>query len=120
MPTLPTASDVIALTGTSMAEAVVASIIDDAALFAEGCISQYSDARQTAIIKWVAAHMVQATSGGTSLQSQKLGDASETYARSSLSGDGLQATHYGQQALSLETSGCLAGRGRARASVQVI
>ena len=120
MPTLPTASDVIALTGTDMPDAVVESIIDDAALFAEGCIASYSAERQTAIIKWIAAHMVQSTSGGGSLQSQKLGDASETYARSSLSGDGLKGTHYGQQAIGLDPSGCLARKGRAPASVQVI
>lgn len=120
MPTLPTASDVIALTGTDMPEAVVTSIIADAALFAEGCISAYDDDRQTAIIKWVAAHMVQSTSGGASLTSDKLGDASQTYARSALSGNGLMATHYGQQAIALDASGCLARKGRAPASVQVI
>lgn len=125
MPTLPTASEVIALTGTDFSEAVVDAIIADAALIAEGCISTYSDGRQTAIIKWLACHLIASTNGASgsgsgSVTSSKLGDASESYAKSALTGDGLQSTHYGQQALLLDTNGCLARKGRPPASVEVI
>lgn len=125
MPTLPTASEVIALTGTDFSEAVVDAIIEDAALIAEGCISAYSDARQTAIIKWLACHLIASTNGASgsgsgSVTSYKLGDASESYAKSALTGDGLASTHFGQQALLLDTNGCLARKGRPSASVEVI
>jgi hypothetical protein len=120
MPTLPTASDVIALTSTNLAEAVVTSLIADAALLAGDCITDYSEEKQTAIIKWLAAHMVASTdSGGGTLTSEKLGDASQTFARATM-GDGLRGTMYGQQALALDTSGCLAKRGKGRASVEII
>lgn len=125
MATLPTASEVIALTGTDFSEAVVDAIIADAALIAEGCISSYSDERQTAIIKWVACHLIASTNGASgtgsgSVTSSKLGDASESYAKSALTGEGLKATHYGQQVLLLDTNGCLARKGRPPATVQVI
>ncbi len=125
MATLPTASEVIAITGTDFSEAVVDAIIADAALIAEGCISSYSDERQTAIIKWLACHLIASTNGASgtgagSVTSSKLGDASESYAKSSLTGEGLKATHYGQQALLLDTNGCLARKGRPPATVQVI
>lgn len=120
MPTLPTASDVIALTGTALPEAVVTSLIADAALVAGECLTGYSDDRQTAIIKWLAAHMVASTdAGGATLTSEKLGDASQTFARATM-GEGLKGTIYGQQALALDINGCLAGRGKGRASVEVI
>ena len=110
MATLPTESEVIAITGTDFSEAVVDAIIADAALIAEGCISSYSDERQTAIIKWLACHLIASTNGASgtgsgSVTSSKLGDASESY---------------GQQALLLDTNGCLARKGRPPATVQVI
>lgn len=120
MPTLPSAIDVISLTETSLAEAVVTSLIDDAALVAGDCIAGYSDDRQTSIIKWLAAHMVASTdAGGGTLTSDKLGDASQTFARATMS-DGLRGTIYGQQALALDTNGCLTTRGKGRASVEII
>lgn len=121
MPTLPSAAAVIALTGTSLTEAVVESIIADAALIAETCIANYGEARQTAIIKWLAAHLVAstATGGESTLTSEKLGDASRTYARAT-TGEGLKGTMYGQQALSLDTNGCLFRKGNGRATVSVI
>lgn len=120
MPTLPTASDVIALTETGLSAAVVTTLIDDAALVAGDCITGYADDRQTAIIKWLAAHMVASTdAGGGTLTSDKLGDASQSYARATM-GDGLRGTIYGQQALALDTNGCLTTRGKGRASVEII
>jgi hypothetical protein len=116
---------VIALTATDFSEAVVTSIIADAALMAEGCISGYSDDRQTAIIKWLACHLIASTNGASgsgagTVTSEKIGDASTSYAKSALSGEGLKATHFGQQALLLDTNGCLARKGRPSATVQVI
>lgn len=125
MPTLPTTSEVISLTGTQFPEEVVDSIIADAALMVERCISPLNEARQTAIIKWVSCHLIASTNGadgsrGGAITSFKLGDASETYARAVLSGEGLKATFYGQQALALDPNGCLARLGRPPASVEAI
>lgn len=125
MPTLPTSSEVIALTATDFSEAVVGAIIADAALIAEGCIASYDDARQTAIIKWLACHLIASTNGASgggsgSITSEKLGDAATSFSKSALTGEGMKATHYGQQAMLLDTNGCLSRLGRARASVQVI
>lgn len=118
---LPSTESVINLTGTALSAAVVTTLIEDAYLVAESCISQYGESRQTAIIRWLAAHLVASTaSGGTSvLTSDKLGDAAQTFARATL-GEGLAGTMYGQQALALDTNGCLARKGKARASVAVI
>jgi hypothetical protein len=121
MPTLPTASDVIDLTGTAISAAVVSALINDAALVADGdCFAAYSEERKTAIIKWLAAHLVASTdAGGGTLTQDKLGDASQSYARATM-GEGLKGTMYGQQALALDTSGCLFRLGKGRATVCVI
>ena len=121
MPTLPTVKSVIEITGTDIGGAVVSAIIDDAASLVSDCIVTYDAARQASIIKWVAAHLISSTAAGGEkvLTSWKLGDAAETYGRASL-GDGLRGTVYGQQALLLDTNGCLTGLGKGRASVQVI
>jgi hypothetical protein len=118
---LPSVADVTTLTGTSLSEVVVTSLIQDAALVAEDCIAGYAPARQTAIIKWLAAHLVASTSSGgeSTLTSDKLGDAAQTFARAT-TGDALSGTMYGQQALALDTNGCLTRKGRARASIQVL
>lgn len=119
MPVLPTVAEVVALTNTSLEEAVVASLINDAALIAGSCLDVYDSARQTAIIKWLAAHLVASTSSSGVLTSDKLGDAAQTFSRATV-GEGLNGTMYGQQALALDTKGCLTRRGKAPASVQVI
>ncbi len=126
MLTKPTPAEVIELTATDFSEPVVQSIIDDAALIIEGCGCSYEPPeRGTSIIKWLAAHLIASTNGASgggtgSIISQKLGDASETYAKAALSGEGLKATHYGQQALLLDTCGCLASIGRPRAKFEAL
>lgn len=113
----PTAAQVIALTGTSLAEATVSAIIDDAALLVEGCVSTYSADRQAAIVKWVAAHLIASTGSEGVLTSDKLGDAQQSYARAQ-TGMALRGTTYGQQALLLDTTGCLSRLGMGRATLQ--
>lgn len=113
----PSAADVIALTGTSLDAAVVTAIIDDAALMADSCLSPLSDAVQEAALKWLSAHLVSSSGGEGQVSSEKLGDASVTYARGTL-GDGVSGTMYGQQAIALAP--CLAYLGRAKATIGVI
>lgn len=113
----PAASDVIALTGTSLPDAVVTTIIGNAGLIAAACLAGVSDERETAALLWLAAHLVASTNGSRAITSWKLGDASHTYA-SATTGDGLSGTVYGQQAIALLP--CLATLGRATASLEVI
>lgn len=114
----PNAASVIELTGTDLSESVVSLIIEDAALAAESCLSTLSADRQRAALKWLAAHMISATSdqGSQAVVSSKLGDASDSYARGSL-GQGINSSFYGQQALAIAP--CLAGFGMAKATIEV-
>lgn len=115
----PQPSDVLELTGLDFPEPVVSSVIDDAALMAERCSSAWSDAQETSILKWLSAHLLASTQDGGVLTSEKLDDASESYSRASV-GDGISGTVYGQQAIALDPTGCLARLGRAKADMQVI
>lgn len=115
----PAASVVIALTGTELSEAVVSSIIDDAALIAAACLEPKSDEVQASALKWLAAHLIASTSDQESkvVTSTKLGDASDTFGAAQLS-NGIMGTTYGQQAVALAP--CLARLGRARAKITVV
>lgn len=115
----PQPSDVLDLTGLDFPDAVVQAVIDDAALMVERCSSDWSDELETSILKWLSAHLLASTQDGGMLTSEKLGDASESYSRASV-GDGISGTVYGQQAIALDPTGCLARLGRAKADIQVI
>ena len=109
MPQLPSAADVIAITGTSLPEVVVDAIITDAALIAAQCFEGVDGDRQEAALKWLAAHLVSsAGEANGSLTSDRLGDAAQTYAKS-VTGAGLMGSAYGQQAIALLP--CLSGIG---------
>jgi hypothetical protein len=98
-------------------------LIDDAALIADGCpaVASYTAGRQIAIIKWLTAHLIASRGDGMAggsgvLLSNSLGDASKTFAEGTL-GARLQSSHYGQQALALDPSGCLGKLGATRATL---
>lgn len=102
---------------TDWTDPQVQAAIDDAALLVEGCpvIEAMSEDRQKAIVKWAAAHLIHAAGGGgQQLTSKKLGDAQEVYSSGQL-GTQFESSYYGQQALLLDTSGCLATLGKRRA-----
>lgn len=115
----PTSEELKRTIDTDLDAAALDQMIDDAELMGGDCIDQYGDSRRKAIIRWLAAHLI--ASGGIdgALQSESLGDASESYARPQL-GDALRGTTYGQQALSLDTKGCLSRVGKPKASIQVV
>lgn len=119
----PSVADVRIVITTSLSDAGVQAMIDDAALIVEQCaaVVAASSAKQKAIVKWVAAHLIAGVPGSTAGQktSKSIGDASETYASTQL-GVNLSGSTYGQRALLLETSGCLANIGKARAFVQLM
>lgn len=119
MITLPTAAEVIAITGSKLPENVIDLLIQQAALIAKKCIEKLSPELQKAIVMWLAAHLV-ATTGDTfgTLTTRKLGDAQKSWARAT-TGEGLKGTAYGQQVLLLDPCGCLSRLGKATATVEV-
>jgi hypothetical protein len=118
--TSPTAAAVRDIITTTLTDPQIEAIIADAALLVEDCASGWSDARYTSIVKWVAAHMIASRGGSEGMLTQRtLGDASETYAKAT-AGEMLKGSSYGQQALMLDTNGCLINLGKRRASFKVL
>lgn len=118
----PTLEQVRVVITTTLSDTDLQAVIDDAALIAEGCpsVAGYSGDRQAAIVKWIAAHLIGTQSGvAGALVQKKLGDAQEGYAAPTM-GLNLQGSRYGQQALLLDPSGCLANLGKIRARFQAL
>ena len=82
----------------------VAALIVDENLVGQGL----SAARLKQIELYLAAHFTTVTEEKGSLVSSKSGDAEDTYFTREL-GKGLAMTRYGQQALTLDSSGILSG-----------
>jgi len=121
---LPSPADVRAIVQTSLTDPEIQLIIEDAALIVEGCIAAFTDARQVAIVKWYAAHMISSSGKATgasaaNVTSKKLGDASTTYARATL-GSGTMGTTYGQMAASFDPTGCIESIGQKPVIFQVV
>lgn len=113
---MPTIRSLRAVVKTDVSDACLQDVIDEAYLLVGDCIVGLEDARKTAIVRWTAAHILYSTSRLTNMRelritSRKLGDASETYA-SGPTGEGLRSSIYGQRAIDLDPSGCLAGLGQ--------
>lgn len=73
-----------------------------------------SDARLTLISSWLAAHFAEIAANSDAgqsgpLKSQKIGEASETYASPTDAMAGFMTTRYGQTAVVLDICGLLAG-----------
>ncbi len=114
---VPTPDDVRVIITTALTDPQITALIGDAALIAEACpaVAAYDAIRQAAIVKWLTAHLISQQSGKAGALTQKaLGDASESYAVGTM-GMNLQGSRYGQQALALDPSGCLAQVGQRRA-----
>ena len=113
---LPTVDDVRVIITTSLTDDQVTDQIALAEALASQCpgVSSASTTIQAAIVKYITAHLIaMITGGGGVVQSEALGDASKTYATApAASGNGLNATRYGQQAIMFDTTGCLARLGK--------
>lgn len=116
MATTPDPSEVAALAGVEETPAI-ASFIADAELLVEPCNGAYSDDRRTAIVKWLAAHLIASTPDGAMLKSETVDGASYTRVMST-NGTGLQSTTFGQRALELDTQGCLVEQGKRSATLE--
>lgn len=66
---------------------------------------------------WLAAHLAFMANPDV-LSSSKLGDAADTYQRSS--GTGLQSSSYGQQAMLFDVNGCIQNLGKKRITWEVL
>lgn len=119
----PTVDEVRATITTSLTDAQIQLFIDDAVLVASQCASflGFDASRQQAIVRWLTAHLLSTVmnKGGGNLTAESLGDASKSYGTSAL-GKELRSTMYGNAALQLDPSGCLARLGKARATFQVV
>ena len=122
---LPTPTDVRAIIATSLDDSQLNAVIADAALIAEACaaVVGYPGTRQASIVKYIAAHLLAGSAGSASgsgaITQKALGDASESYAAGQLGMD-LKSSQWGNKALLLDPSGCLATLGRQRAYFEVL
>lgn len=121
MTTQPTVAAVRTLVTTTMDDPSVQSFIDDATVTVGPCSLGIDCATLTVIIKYVAAHLIALSrnNGAGTLTSKKLGDASEAYTRTAL-GTGLSETSYGQSALNMDPTGCLANLGKRRGFAKLL
>lgn len=114
---MPTPAQIKEIITTARSDEAVQSFIDDAKLIV-GDIYADQLPRQRAIVKWIAAHLIASTDQDGIRASEKLGDASDTFARANL-GIFLRGTTYGQQALLLDEDDLLIA-GKNRVTIEVI
>jgi hypothetical protein len=123
----PTVDEVKAILPSvgATSDVTINAFISAAGLLVGRCpvVATYEDELQTEIKKWVAAHLLSIGHTGRAgpVTQKALGDASESYASPALvGGKGLQATLYGQMAISLDPSGCLEKIGKLKATFSVL
>lgn len=117
----PTASEVRLTVTTSLTDAAIDQFVGDAVLMAEVCsvIPTFSEAKQKAIIRFLAAHLISMNDASVRKTSESIGDASESFSTPVL-GDALRGTTFGQQAIALDSSGCLANIGKTPMTFKVL
>ncbi len=122
----PTPTEVRAVISlpTSVVDATISSFIADAVLVVDRCpgVASLSAALQTAIVKYVTAHLLSQVHGSSgSLSQESLGDAARSYAVATpTSPMGLGSSPFGRQALLLDSTGCLSKLGRSRVIFQKV
>lgn len=101
-----TAIEVKQIIETDLSEGIVNAFIGDANLFVTNHLSdsELNEATLTSIEKWISAHLIAATRERQA-KSEGAGGASITYIGNFT--EGLNGTMYGQQAITLDTSGIL-------------
>lgn len=122
---LPSVDDVRAVISTSLTDSQITQMILEADAITSQCsgIASSGEILRAAINKYFVAHMIALLSGNGSgvVQSESLGDASVSYVQALVPNLGtLSSTRYGQQAITLDTSGCLANLGKMRVSFKVL
>lgn len=122
-PTTAAVRTAIELKAT-VTDADIQVFIDDAVLLAEQCasVAAMSATKQAAVIKWITAHLMSFRFGAAGgVASETLGDASRSYAVGSRTyGNDLTSSFYGQQAILLDSTGCLKRLGRDKITFQKV
>ena len=114
------AEQVTELITTSLEESVIlSSMVDTANLYVDTYLleADHSDAILEKIELYLAAHFVAITEERGALKSSKTGDARDEW-HTDYMGTGFNSTRFGQVALTLDTSGILAGVGSAKLKAQ--
>ena len=117
----PTTAEVRLTITTSLSDAAVDQFVADAVLMAEPCttIETFSAAKQKAIIRFLAAHLISMNDASARKTQESIGDASESFSTPVL-GANLSGTTYGQQAIALDSSGCLSKIGKVPMTFKVL
>ena len=124
-PWFPTVASVRTLITTSLSDAQVAEIMEDAYAMTARCIDSLPDATKKAIVKYVTAHIISGIPGASSMTgsgavtSESLGDASISFASRTMGSD-LRGSTFGEAALALDPFGCLNRIGKGTATVDVL
>ena len=102
----PSVEQVQALLPAAFPIGLVEAMIADATLMLEDCAG-YSTERRSAIVKYLAAHLLASTQrSAAGVASKSIDGVSYSY-RGPVLGEGLKGTPFGQMALSFDTNGCL-------------
>ncbi len=113
----------ILIPATTLSDAAIQSFIDDATVMVGPCTMGIDCTTAKVIIKYVTAHLIASLGGSPggskALTQRALGDASESYA-SAVMGSNLAGTSFGQQALMLDSTGCLANLGKRRGFAKLL
>lgn len=123
-PWFPSVDSVRTLIETTLTDAQIQELMVDAWVMTQACIEDLPDATKATIVKYVTAHIISglpsSAGGGTgAVTSESLGDASVSYATRELGSD-LRGSTYGQMAIALDRSGCLARLGKGTATIDVL
>ncbi len=112
----------VAIPATSaLSDGQVQAAINTAALVVERCISSLDEELQKEIVMYWAAGMLAdmgVITGGGAITSDRLGDASRTFAQGG--GKKVASNSYKQIAIDLDPSGCLSRIGKGRATAEVL
>lgn len=105
---LPTAAQVQALLSVTFDTDVIDAAIEDAVLMLGDCAELYDDARNKAIVKYLAAHLLAVSPAGQrgSIKSESVDGVSYSFGGASVS-TGLNGSAQGQTAMQLDTEGCM-------------
>ena len=119
MVTKPTVEAVQRLLPRPLETALIESVIDDAVALLGPCKNRYEAETETAIVKYLAAHLLSVTQAGAMVKSENVDGSSYTLQTGAL-GQGLAATSFGQQAMALDYEGCLANRDKQSVQLKLL
>lgn len=107
IPTTPT--DIKALLGTTLPDAVIDGIICMVDELVGDCLtSSYQECTAENIFNWMVCHFIQAMGGGSVTQKRAANGSSISFEQYG-TGEGLKSTPFGRMVLMADTQGCYSG-----------